>query len=258
MIIFMYNFLKENNKIKVIILAAGYATRLYPLTKDKPKPLLEVDGKPMVDHIIRKIEEIGEVDEIFIVTNDKFYGHFEKWLNEFKSEKNIKIINDGTTSNDNRLGAMGDVNFVIEKENIKDGIMVVAGDNLFEFSLKEFVDSHKKHNQSAVVLFDVQSRELARHYGVVGVGDENRMIDFEEKPNEPKSTLASTYVYVFPSLVIPMLQNFVKKYGNSEKDRNFIEFLYKEEPVYCYVTEKKWFDIGNFDQLEKAREEFKG
>ena len=210
----------------------------------------------MVDHIIKKFEEIDDVDEIFIITNDKFYDHFEKWLSEFKSEKNIKIINDGTTSNENRLGAMGDVNFVIEKENIKDSMMVVAGDNLFEFSLKEFVDSHKEHNKSAVVLFDVQNRELAKQYGVVGVGEGNRMIDFEEKPSEPKSTLASTYVYLFPSTVLPMLQNFVRKYEG--KDRNFIESLYKEEPVYCYITEEKWYDIGNFDRLEKAREEFKG
>ena len=243
--------------MKAIILAAGYATRLYPLTKDKPKPLLEIAGKPIIDHIMRKIEKIDEIDKIFIVTNDKFYGHFEDWLSEFKSNKKIKIINDKTTSNEDRLGSLGDVNFVIDREKVKDTIIVVAGDNLFEFSLKEFVDSHKKHNKSAVALYDVRDKELAKLYGIVGVNKENRMIEFEEKPSEPKSTLASTGVYIYPPHVLLMLQDFVKKYKNSDKAGNFLEWLHKKEHVYCYITEKKWFDIGNLEQLEKARKEFR-
>lgn len=241
-----------------MILAGGYATRLYPLTRDKPKPLLEVAGRPIVDHIIKKIEEIEEIDEIFIVTNDKFYGHFQGWLSEFKSEKRIKIVNDGTTSNEDRLGSLGDVNFVIEKENIKESILVVAGDNLFEFSLRKFAESHKEHNKSAVALYDVQDKELAKLYGIVGVNEKGKMIEFEEKPAEPKSTLASTGVYIYPPHVLPMLQEFVKRYMNSDKAGNFLEWLHKKEHVYCYITKEKWLDIGNFDQLEKARREFKG
>lgn len=244
--------------MKAIILCAGYATRLYPLTKDKPKPLLEVAGKPIVDHIIKKLEQIEGVDGIFIVTNSKFYGHFQDWLSGFKSSKKIKIVDDGTTSNEDRLGSLGDVNFVIEKEGIKESIMIVAGDNLFEFSLKEFVESHKQHNKSAVALYDVRDKELAKQYGVVGVGDKNIMVEFEEKPNDPKSTLASTGVYIYPLHVLPMLQEFVKKYENSDKAGNFLEWLHKEEYVYCYITTEKWFDIGTLDQLEKARGEFKG
>lgn len=243
--------------MKGIILAAGYATRLYPLTKDKPKPLLEIAGKPIVDHIIRQIEEIDEIDGIFIVTNNKFYGHFEGWLREFHSTKKIKVINDGTKSNEDRLGSLGDVNLVIEQENIKDSVLIVAGDNLFEFSLKDFVESHKKHNKSAVALYDVKDKELAKHYGVVAVGDKNKMIEFEEKPSSPKSTLASTGVYIYPPHVLPMLQEFVRKYKNSDKAGNFLEWLHKEEHVYCYITDKKWFDIGTLDQLEKAKREFR-
>lgn len=244
--------------MKAIILAAGYATRLYPLTKDKPKPLLEVAGKSMVEHIIKRIEEIDEVGEIFIVTNDKFYNHFEGWLTEFDCKKEIKIINDQTTSNEGRLGSLGDVNFVIEQENIKESVLIVAGDNLFEFSLKEFVESHKKHNKSAVALYDVQDRELAKLYGIVGVNEEGKMVEFEEKPSEPKSTLASTGVYIYPPHVLPMLQEFVKKSKNSDKAGNFLEWLHKKEHVYCYITKEKWFDIGTLDQLEKARREFRG
>ncbi|MBW2989490.1 nucleotidyltransferase family protein [Candidatus Woesearchaeota archaeon] len=243
--------------MKVILLAAGYATRLYPLTKDRPKPLLHVGGKPIVDHIIKKIEGIDEVDEIFIITNDKFYNHFMGWLSEFRSPKKIKIINDLTTSNDDRLGSLGDVNFVIKKENIQESILIVAGDNLFEFSLKDFVESHKKHNKSAVALYDVQDKELARQYGIVGVDSSGKMVEFEEKPDDPKSTLASTGVYIYPPHVLPMLNEFVTKYKNSDKAGNFLEWLHKEEHVYCYITDKRWFDIGTLDQLEKAKKEFK-
>ena len=243
--------------MKCIILCAGYATRLYPLTKDKPKPLLEVGGKPIIEHLVRKIEDVNDVNEIFIVTNNKFYGHFKEWLNSFNFDKKIKVLNDGTKSNEDRLGSLGDVNFVIEQENINDSLMIVAGDNLFEFSLKEFVDSHKEHNKSAVALYDVQDKELAKQYGVVGVDEKNKMIEFEEKPSEPKSTLASTGIYIYPQHVLPMLQDFVKKYENTDKAGNFLEWLHKKEDVYCYITNEKWFDIGNLKQLEKARKHFK-
>lgn len=244
--------------MKAIILAAGYGTRLYPLTKDKPKPLLKVAGRPIIDHITRKVEEVEDVDEIFVVTNDKFYNYFVGWSAEFDSKIKIKVINDKTTSNKDRLGSLGDVNFVIEQEDIKESILIVAGDNLFEFSLKEFAESHKEHNKSAVALYDVQDKELAKHYGIVGVNVENRMIEFEEKPSEPKSTLASTGVYIYPPHVLSMFREFVKKYKNSDKAGNFLEWLHKKEHVYCYITEKKWFDIGTLDQLEKARKEFRG
>jgi len=244
-------------KIKAIVLAAGYATRLYPLTKNKPKPLLEVAGEPIINHIIKKIEEIEEINEIFIVTNQKFYTIFKKWLSNLKSTKKIEIINDKTTSNEDRLGSLGDINFVIGQENIKEGIMVVAGDNLFEFSLKGVIELYKKNNKSAVALYDVKDKELAKQYGIVGINKDNKMIEFEEKPEKPKSTLASTGIYIYPSYILPMLQDFVKKYHNSDKAGNFLEWLHKKEPVYCYITEKKWIDIGTFDQLEKARKEFK-
>jgi glucose-1-phosphate thymidylyltransferase len=135
--------------------------------------------------------------------------------------------------------------------------LIIAGDNLFEFSLKEFAESHKKHNKSAVALYDVKNKELAKLYGIVGVNKENKMIEFEEKPKEPKSTLASTGIYIYPPHILPMLQEFVKKYKNSDKAGNFLEWLHKKEHVYCYITKEKWFDIGTLDQLEKAKKEFK-
>lgn len=243
--------------MKAIILCAGYATRLYPLTLNKPKPLLEVAGEPIVNHIIKKLEEVKEINEIFIVTNAKFYGVFEDWRLSFNSSKKIKIINDNTTSNEDRLGSLGDVNFVLEKENVNESVMIVAGDNLFEFSLKNIVESYNKNKLSTIVLYDVQDKELAKQYGIVQVDDKGIIIDFKEKPSVPKSTLSSTGIYIYPYYVLLKISDFVNKFNNSDKAGNFLEKLHKEEQVYGYITKEKWFDIGSLEQLEKAQREMK-
>ena len=210
-----------------------------------------------MEHLIKKVEQVKDIDAIFVITNNKFYDVFNDWLSGFKSGKKIEIINDNTTSNEDRLGSLGDVNFVIRQEKIKDDILIVAGDNLFEFSINEFIEWIKHTDKSAVVLYDVNDRELAKQYGIVETDRDNKMIDFEEKPIKPKSTLASTGVYFYPAHVLPMLQNYVNKYKNSDKAGNFLEWLHKNEDVYCYITQKRWIDIGSLDQLEKARKEFR-
>ena len=244
-------------KIKIILLAGGYATRLYPLTLNQPKPLLEIQGKPIIEHILKKIEDIEEIDEVFIVTNNKFNEHFTKWNENFEFPKKITIVNDQTTSNEDRLGSLGDVQFTINQENIDDEVMIIAGDNLFEFSVKEFVDFYKNTNKTAVALYDVQDKELAKLYGVVAIDENNKMIEFEEKPSSPKSTLASTGIYIYPQAALALLKQFVEKNPETDKAGNFLEFLHTQEDVFCFVTEKPWIDIGNKEQLELARKEFK-
>jgi len=244
-------------KVKAIVLAAGYATRLYPLTIDTPKPLLEVKDSPIIEHIIKKIEEIKEVNEIFIVTNAKFYEHFEKWKGNFQSLITIKIINDQTTSNEGRLGSLGDIKFVLENENVDDDILVIAGDNLFEFSLRGAFNIFKEKNKSVVVLYDVKDYELAKQYGIVQIDKDKKMIGFQEKPKKPKSTLSSTGVYIYPKIVKDGLIKYVEENGQNDKAGNFLEVLHKNDEVYCYITEKRWIDIGTLDQLKKARKEFK-
>jgi len=243
--------------MKAIILCAGYATRLYPLTKDKPKPLLDVKGKPIVEHIIKKIEGITEINEIFIVTNNKFFTHFLDWNANFKSSKKVTIVNDRTKSNEDRLGSLGDIRYVIENMNINEDIMVVAGDNLFEFSLKPVMALYKEKNKPIVALYDVKDVELAKLYGIVSVDENKKIIDFEEKPAQPKSTLSSTGIYLYPKEAADKLIEFTKTH-NADKAGSFLEWLYKQEDIYCYATEEKWFDIGNLEQLEKARKEFNG
>ncbi len=245
------------SRMKSIILAGGYGTRLYPLTLNQPKPLLEVAGKPIIEHIVRKIEEIKDIDEIFIVTNAKFYSHFVKWSNNLNSAKKIKIINDKTTSNEGRLGSLGDIQFVVNQEKIDDDLLVVAGDNMFEFSLKEVFDFFmQKNKKTVVVLYDVKDRELAKHYGIVSVGKNSRMVDFVEKPKQPKSTLSSTGIYFYPKNIIKSLLDYGKHGKNTDKAGNFLEWLHKKDDVYCCISDKKWCDIGSIEQLARARNEF--
>ena len=240
-----------------IILAAGYATRLYPLTENTPKPLLNVAGKPIIEHIIKKLEEISAIGRVYIVTNSKFEQHFREWLKNFNAEKPIEIINDGTKSNEDRLGALGDINHVINAKNIDNEIFVVAGDNLFELSLADVVAFFKKKKSNVIVLHDVGDFGLARLYGIVEI-ENNIVVNFEEKPDVPKSTLASTGIYLFPKKTIPLIKKYISQGNSKDKTGNFIEWLHKRDKVYSYVTDKKWYDIGSMEQLEKADKHYKG
>ncbi|HLC60499.1 MAG TPA: nucleotidyltransferase family protein [Candidatus Nanoarchaeia archaeon] len=241
-----------------IILAAGYATRLHPLTLNTPKPLLNVAGKPIIEHIIRKLEKISNINKIYIVTNNKFENNFKEWLENFDASTPIEIVNDGTTSNDSRLGAFGDIHYAVVSKNIVNDLIVVAGDNLFELPLDEVAGFFRKKESNVIVLHDVKDIELAKHYGVVEVDSNNIVVDFEEKPNIPKSTLASTGIYLFPKRTIGLIRKYIDQGNNSDKTGNFIEWLHKRDTIYSYITEKKWFDIGSFEQLEKANKYYKG
>ena len=236
-----------------IILAAGYATRLYPLTLNTPKPLLSVGGKPILERIIEKLSEVDEIDNIHVVTNNKFYDHFVEWRRKFPSTKNIHVINDGTLSNEDRLGALGDIKFTLEKQNINDDVLIIAGDNLFEFSLKDFVKSHKEHGSSLVAFYDLKDpMKLANKFGV-GIIDENkRVINFEEKPEQPKSSLASTGCYVYDKEAIQILKDGIGDEHFNDNSGNFIVHLLDVSKVHAYVFDEGWFDIGSHEDFKEA------
>ncbi|MCH8003564.1 MAG: nucleotidyltransferase family protein [Nanoarchaeota archaeon] len=239
-----------------LILAAGYGTRLHPLTENTPKPLLKVAGKLIIEHIINKLGELDVINQIYIVTNDKFEQNFKEWLKNFDAKKSIEIINDNTKSNEDRLGALGDINYAIKTKNIENDIIVIAGDNLFELSLKEVVDIFKRTNHNVIVLYDVKDSELAKNYGVVDIRD-NIVVNFEEKPSNPKSTLVSTGIYLFPKKTLSLIKKYIDQGNSPDKSGSFIEWLHKREGVYAYVTDKKWYDVGSFEQLERAKKHFR-
>ncbi|MBT3348897.1 nucleotidyltransferase family protein [bacterium] len=241
--------------MKTIILAAGYATRLHPITLDTPKPLLGIGEKPIAEHILEKLKSVEILDEIFVVTNSKFFPHFSAWAATLDFPKKITIVDDGTISNETRLGSLGDIQFVIEKFQISDDILVVAGDNLFDFSLEIFTEFSVKKNATTVALHDVQNFDLAKLYGIVAVDEDFRVTDFLEKPENPPSTLASTGVYFYARADLPRFAEFTANF-DSDRAGDFLAWLFPQVPVFGFQTSGRWFDIGSIEQLEIARREF--
>ncbi len=248
--------------MKCIILCAGYATRLYPLTENQPKPLLKIAEKVIVEHILEKISEIDEIKDVYIITNNKFHSHFSEWVSgyKYKTRLRIKVINDKTMSNDDRLGAIGDINFVIKKEKIKDDVLIISGDNLFEFGLLGIYAEHKKRNQAIIALYDVKKFEEAKKFGIVTADKDLKITGFHEKPQEPKSTLASIGIYFYPKETVGKISKYLEQGNSKDAPGFFLQWLHKEEQVHGYVfdSEKhKWFDIGSYESLKEADEHYR-
>lgn len=230
--------------MKALILAAGYATRLSPLTDDIPKQLLPVGGRPIVDWILDKIRDAG-IDDVHLVTNARFAPLFDEWA----QRTGVHVHDDGTTSNETRLGAIGDLKFV----NLHDDLLVIAGDNLFDFSLADYVEFwQRKDGASAVAVYDVGDRELARKYGVVAVDGDDRIVDFVEKPDDPPSTLAATAAYLYAREHVSLVDEYLEEGNNPDQPGNFVAWLHRREPVYAYRFSGGWYDIGDHDQLLAA------
>ena len=244
--------------MKALVLAAGYATRLYPLTKEYPKPLLTVKTRPIINYILDKIKEIQDIDEIMVVTNSKFISRFRAWKRSLSSNKKITLIDDLTKDNSRRLGAIGDMEFAIKKKHIRDDLLVIGGDNLFDGSLKDFIYFTKSKMDSPVIgAFDIKNKLQAGKYGVLKLGKANRIIDFQEKPNKPKSSLVAMCLYYFPKTKLKLIQEYRKdKVKKSDATGFYIDWLRKKLPVYGFVFKGKWFDIGDRKFYEKANQAF--
>lgn len=243
--------------MKAIILCAGYGTRLYPLTKETPKPLLKVGGKTILDHIMAKVEEMQGVDEVFLVSNDRFFFNFLEWAKSYSGRKAVKVVNDGTTTNENRLGSLGDILFALDKHNIDDDLLVVAGDNLFRLSLVDMDALFSSKRKTTIALYDVKDRELAKQYGIVEIDAEGKLKSFLEKPEEPPCTLASTGIYMVPKDSLPLLKRYREEGGSLDKIGSFFEWMHTKGDVFCFPSEEDWFDIGTIAQLEKADEVYR-
>ncbi len=243
--------------MKVLVLAAGYGTRLYPLTKNTPKVLLSVKGKPVIKHIIEKLENHENITDIYVVTNNKFFPNLEKWKNNLDSKiKNtISIINDNTYSEKDKLGTVGDINYVLQRESIKASLLIILGDNFFEFKLDYFLKDSKQydnlHPEVAVIDFSKRAESVSK-YGVVKLDDNNRIIEFEEKPKYPNSTLVAAGIYFFPLNSLKLIPEYLNSGNNPDNVGYLIKWLCENYKVYAHRFDyDKWHDIGSVDTYKQ-------
>ena len=245
--------------MKVIILAAGYATRLYPLTLTQPKPLLPVAGKPMIEHVLDNLTPIGGIDRVYIVTNNKFAGHFQKWSDHYRaigSKLNFTTVNDGTTDDSNKLGAIGDIHFVLKSQNVDDDLIVVAGDNLFSEKLGDFGKCCRGKNAPVLAIYDVGNLEEIKKYNSISTDATGRIIFFEEKPKNPTSTLTGIALYYYPKSTIPFIKQYIAADNNPDQPGRLVQWLYSRTAVYTWRVPGIWLDIGSKETLEEANKIF--
>jgi glucose-1-phosphate thymidylyltransferase len=244
--------------MKALILAAGYATRLYPLTKEYPKPLLEVKERPIIDYIIEKLEAIDEIDEIIVITNSKFISRFRKWLDKLESKKRISLVNDLTKTHGDRIGAIGDMNFAVNKKRIQEDLLVIGGDNLFDGHLSDFISFAKANVPHPLIgVYDIKLKNKAHHYGVVKMDNKNKVVDFQEKPKNPKSTFVAMCLYYFPKEKL----GFIKKYLDNQRSKNdatgfYIDWLRRKTSVYGFIFNGHWYDIGDHNFYNHAKKNY--
>ena len=244
--------------MKVLILAAGYGTRLYPLIKDTPKPLLVVGNKPIIDHLLKKIERLPDLKEVIVVTNKKFFNLFEDWAQQYKTWKvRIGIINDGTLTPEERLGAMGDVHFVLQEKEINDDLLILGGDNLFDYPLDDFLAFARGKTPHAVIgLYDVKDKKKARNFGVVKLDAESKVISFEEKPQSPQSTLVGMCLYYLSKNSLAGVEDYFKSSKKLDTTGDFIQWLAGQKNVYGFTFQGRWYDIGSIESYKMAQEQF--
>jgi len=234
--------------VKALVLAAGYATRLYPLTLHRPKALLEVGGRPMLDHVLDRLEEMG-VDETIVVTNAKFTPHFEEWAT---GKQRVRIVNDGTTSNDDRLGAIGDTGFVLDQTGLDDDLVVVAGDNLFGEDVSGFAAYGQEVDAPVLAVHDVGDLSLMSEYNQIEIDEQGRITFFEEKPENARSTLAGVALYFYPRHTLPLIRQYLAEDNNPDQPGRLIEWLYPRTSVYTWRLPGQWYDIGSAETLQEA------
>jgi glucose-1-phosphate thymidylyltransferase len=242
--------------MKAIVLAGGFAKRMWPLTKNKPKQLLPLAGRPMLDYVLEKLEPVSELNQVFISTNAKFEDSFKTYLTTISTNKSIELFIEDTHSEQEKLGSVGALGFLIRENKIDDELIVIGGDNLFEFQMNEFLSFFKLKVANVVALYDLDSIEDAKLYGVVEVDSNNKIIGFSEKPSQPRSTLVSTACYLFTRTGVKNILRYLDEGNDPDKIGHFIEWLYQNDDTFGFLYKGYWFDIGSFESYDSANEFF--
>jgi glucose-1-phosphate thymidylyltransferase len=240
--------------MQAVVLAGGFAKRLWPLTRDMPKPLLSIAGKPIIEHILEKLGDVEEIDKIYISVNEKFEPHFKEWLLGADFPKQLEIVTEPTKREEEKLGAVGALGFLIREKGISDDLLVIAGDNLFDFDMRKFIEGHES-GFPKVAVYDMEEPEkIKKKYGVVVLDEKSVIKEFQEKPENPPSTLVSTGCYFFPRSAVEMIYEYLKGKNNADAPGFFISWLSKQVAVQGFVFDgdSRWFDIGSIESYKEA------
>ena len=236
--------------MKSLILAAGYATRMYPLTLRTPKPLLDIAGRSIIDRLLDKLERTPGIDECIVVSNGKFFDQFLAWSLGRRSAWPLVILNDGSTDNENRLGAVADIRFAVREKCINDDLLVLAGDNLFDFELAGFAEFFRARGCDCITTHRLDDAGKLRRTGVIEVDKDWNVISFEEKPSRPRSSLAVPPFYLYKKETLPLFAEYLEEGQNPDAPGNFIPWLLGLKPVAAYFFEGRRYDIGSLETYE--------
>ena len=225
-----------------VVLAGGYATRLWPVTRNRPKMFLPVGDETVIDSAVADLESDDRIETVYVSTNERFADDFADYLADSRFEKPVLSVED-TTGESEKFGVVGALAQLIDREGVTDDLLVVAGDNLISFDLAEFGDFFADAGAPAIAAYDVGSRERAKSYGLVEL-DGDRVVDFQEKPDEPRSTLVSIACYGFPAEVLPLFDEYLADGENPDEPGWFVQWLQERGTVSAFTFDGAWFDIG--------------
>ena len=242
--------------MKCLILAAGYATRLYPLTENFPKPLLEVGGKTILDWLVDDIDTADMVDEYVVISNHKYASHFESWAKTKKMK--ITVVDDGTSSNETRLGAVKDIQFAMDALGLDDDMLVIAGDNVLSFSLTKFIRYARQKQTSCIMRYYEDSEKKLTKCGVVRIDENDRILGMEEKPASPKSHWCCPPFYYYTREDASLVAKGIEAGCGTDAPGSYIAWLCTQTPVHAMEMPGKRFDVGNLESYEKIKKEYGG
>lgn len=244
--------------MKILVLAAGYGTRLYSLVKDTPKALLPIAGRPLLDYSLQRVLGLKDLREIIVVTNNKFYSQFQGWAaGKAAWGIPVTVLNDGTMTPEDRLGSVGDIDFVLRTHPVKDDLLVMGGDNIFDGALEGYFRfACQKRPSVSIGLYDVGNLEEATSFGVVALDAEGRIVSFEEKPSKPRSSLIAMCFYYFPQETLGFLGEYLRAGGTTDKAGDYIHWLVQKKGVYGFQFEGRWYDIGSVEAYQEAQQRF--
>ena len=242
----------------VIVLAAGYGTRLYPLTENVPKALLPIGKETILGHLEKKLAAPGmQVSRAILVSNHRFADQFKVWASEPGRKLKWTVLDDGSTSDADRLGSMGDLAFAIKKGEVEEELLVLGSDNLFEDEFSPFVKFAREKGAATLGAYELPDLKLASQYGVLSADPQAKITKFEEKPPKPESKLISMAVYFFPRKAVGLVLEYVSSQQATDKLGSFISWLVNREPVFAYRFQGSWLDIGDISSYKQAQEIFR-